>query len=104
MASKKARVKAALELANSDTARIKRLTKRKEDATNNSERLYNTWLAKPPGSDPGRVLNEKLEDAWEEEDDSGTDLENAPFNMTKLINAAVLKHGPPKKRLKKLGK
>ncbi len=104
---KKRRVDPGLELARSDTQRIKKLsdlrdiTSKKLDAKLMAFSQDSKQVVGNSGSlSDLKKIEDALLEAGEAYDEAGQDAENAPFEMLKLLQAAERKHGKPFRKKK----
>jgi|TARA_R100000482_G_scaffold120411_1_gene65666 hypothetical protein len=96
-----------LELARSDTQRIKKLSDLRDIALKKLNAKVATFdqdtkrVVRDSGSLSGlRKIEDALQEAGEAYDEAQQDVEKAPFEMLKLLQAAERKHGKPFRKKK----
>ena len=96
--NKKRRIQAALRLAKADTKRVKNLSDKRDQAEFDLQDAMRRYRRFPKDGDFRELMaiDEETAVASQTKKEAEEDIRNAPFDMAKLLRAAVLKHGKPK--------
>ena len=101
MAHRKKQVAPGLELARSDTKRIKRLSDMRDKTAKEAKAQWDRY-SNYEGDFAGiKKIEDDAMKAQRAADEAKQDLESAPFEFLKLLQAAERKHGKPFRKKKK---